>query len=263
MSVKITSWNVNGIRACYKKGFLDWLESDLSGDIICLQETKANTDQVEKEIPLLLKHTDYSMTFVSGVKKGYSGVALITHKKLPQPKITIGLGIDEFDDEGRTIIAEYPDFILLNGYFPNGGRDLSRVPYKLRYSFAVAKKIKKLQKATGKTIIVTGDYNTAHKQIDLKNPKANKKSTGFLPEEREFLDFFESEGMIDTVRYHHPTTEGIYSWWTYRGDCRARNIGWRIDYFFIDAASISKITKAYHSPEVMGSDHCPLHIELK
>ncbi len=255
---KIISWNVNGIRACYQKGFLDWVTSE-KPHILALQETKAHTDQLPQE---LLNPEDYHVWYAEGVRRGYSGVALFSHKSLPKPDVEIGLGIQKFDDEARTIIAEYPDYFLINGYFPNGQRDLGRVPFKLEYSEEVIKQAMALEENTGKPVIVTGDFNTAHKAIDLANPKTNTKTTGFLPEEREWMDTMVDRGFVDTFRHFHPDEEGHYTWWTYRNDCRGRNIGWRIDYFFVTESLMDKISDAFILPDVLGSDHCPLGIKL-
>ncbi len=262
MKIKISSWNINGIRACSKKGLDSWI-AEKAGDIICFQETKANEDQIEKEIPIYINHPKYYTFYSSAEKKGYSGVAIFSSKNLPKPKIRNGFGIEEFDSEGRTLIAEYPKFILICAYFPNGGRDLKRVPYKLNYSKEMAKFIKILRKKSLKPVILAGDYNTAHNEIDLANPKANQKTTGFLPEERAWMDDFNKEGMKDVIRSLFPEQEGLYTWWTYRNNCRERNIGWRIDYFFINEESFSLIKEAYHCPEVLGSDHCPVSLIME
>jgi exodeoxyribonuclease III len=249
---------VNGLRAVLKKGFDDWF---IKGkyDIVCLQETKAHKDQ----IPLEWQNPkNYSTYFAEAEKKGYSGVAIYEHEKHSSSKVSIGLGKEEFDREGRTIIAEYDEFILINAYFPNGQRDLSRVPFKLDFSEYLVKKALSLQKKTGKEILITGDLNTAHSEIDLANPKQNKKSTGFLPEEREWVDKFLSRGFVDVFRHFYPNKTGEYTWWTYRGDCRERNIGWRLDYFFATENFCKKIKKIRHLPKVHGSDHCPVELTL-
>ena len=256
-SIKIASWNVNGIRACYKKGLLDWLNSE-APQICCFQETKSSENQVPQPI---LEHPNYYNVYASAEKKGYSGVGILSSKKLPLPKLTHGLDEEKFDCEGRTLIAEYDSFILINCYFPNGQRDHGRVPYKMEYCKLVEKKSAELQKI--KPVIITGDYNTAHKEIDLKNPKTNVKTTGFLPIERKWIDDFIEKGYIDIFRESHPEEEGHYTWWTYRGDCRKRNVGWRIDYFFITEKIRPWVKKCYHQPETMGSDHCPIFLELK
>lgn len=259
MKHKISSWNVNGIRACIKKGFFNWMDSD-SSDIVCIQETKASPDQLEEGDAY---PENYHTYYASAQKKGYSGVAIYSKKCLPEPIITIGLGIEEFDNEGRTIIARYPSFNLINCYFPNGQRDHGRVPYKLRYCQAISEQVQLLKIDTGNPVIVCGDYNTAHHPIDLRNPKSNKKSTGFLENERAWLDQFQEEGMIDTFRHLHPEEPDHYTWWTYRSGCREKNVGWRIDYFFATDDLKDQILSSNHSPKVLGSDHCPLGIEVE
>lgn len=258
--MKITTWNVNGIRACEKKGFWEWL-NESSPDILCIQETKAWPEQLVNQD--FITNKKYFTYYATAEKKGYSGVALFSKRKLKSPIITIGIGIDKFDIEGRTIIAEYDKFIVFSCYFPNGQRDHNRVPYKLEYSKAIAKKALVLKKKTNKEIIIAGDYNTAHTEIDLKNPKSNKNSTGFLPIERDWIDKFIKQGFFDIFRLHHPEKEGEYTWWTYRSNCRAKNVGWRIDYIFLTELLIKKTKKIYHCPNVNGSDHCPVTIELK
>lgn len=257
--MKIASWNVNGIRAAEKKGFLNWFEEG-NFDLVCLQETKASPDQLSEA---LTSPENYYTFFASAEKKGYSGVALYTHKKHGEPKVTIGLGKPEFDREGRTVVAEYKDFIIYNGYFPNGQRDHGRVPYKLRYSRYLLKQALEKKEETGKEIIICGDINTAHTELDLANPKTNKDTTGFLPKERVYIDEVLAAGFHDILRENYPNQNGHYTWWTYRGNCRERNIGWRIDYFFITSGLRKRLKKAIITPEVMGSDHCPIVMEIK
>ena len=251
------SWNVNGIRACVNKGFTDWVKKE-SPDILCLQEIKALEEQFPKEV---LELSEYNIYINSAEKKGYSGVAVFT-KEEPL-KCYDEIGIEKFDKEGRTLILEFKnDFVVINGYFPNGQRDHNRVPFKLEY-YARILEIYNEYKAQGKDVIITGDFNTAHHPIDLANPKSNKNSTGFLVNEREWLDHYKNAGMIDCLRFFEPETAGIYSWWTYRGDCRERNIGWRIDYFMANNEMKDKLLSCQHLPEVMGSDHCPIRLEIQ
>lgn len=250
--MKIVSWNVNGIRSVFNKGFLEWF-SKQSPDILCLQETKAQPEQFPKEVIELATQLEVA----SAEKKGYSGVATFSQKNILDTKT---LNKKEFDSEGRTLIHEYQNFYLINNYFPNGQRDHSRVDYKLSYCEAVLKKAKQLEKK--KPVILTGDFNTAHHPIDLANPKTNTNTTGFLLRERQWLDKLEENGFIDIFRKLHPNEEGHYTWWTYRNNCRSRNIGWRIDYFFISKKLEKKIIKAEILHQDMGSDHCPLSIEL-
>lgn len=259
--LKISTWNVNGIRACVRKGFDRWCDED-AGDIICLQETKITLEQIEELLPHLFDHKRYYTFFACAQKKGYSGVSIFSSRQLPLPKITVGLNDHSFDSEGRTLTAEYPNFNIICAYFPNGRRDLSRISYKLDYSNKILEWVDRLRRQTGKMIIVAGDFNTAHREIDLKNPRSNRGSTGFLPIEREWIDTFIKNDLVDVVRSKHPHLKDLYSWWTYRRNCRSRNIGWRIDYFFIDKKFFSRVRASYHGQEIMGSDHCPLYLEL-
>ena len=247
---RLVSWNVNGIRACVNKGFIDFI-GKYSPDIICLQEIKANEDQFPPE---LMEIKGYNFFIHSAKKKGYSGVAVLSKEK-PTKVVT------ELSIEGRLQILTFKNFILFNCYFPNGQRDHARVDYKLEFYDEVLKLYKKYTKQ-GHDVIITGDFNTAHHPIDLANPKSNKKTTGFLEHEREWLDKYLNAGMVDALRIFHPEEEGHYTWWTYRGDCRARNIGWRIDYFMISEALKKKAKSCYHLPQVLGSDHCPIVLEL-
>ena len=251
----LVSWNVNGIRACVNKGFVTFLDK-ISPDIICLQEIKAMADQFPPE---LLAKKKYNFFINPAQKRGYSGTAILT--KTQPIKVTNKIGIKKFDDEGRTQILEFKDFVIFNCYFPNGQRDHARVEFKLEYYKKILSIYKKYVKA-GHNVIITGDFNTAHYEIDLANPKSSKKTTGFLPNEREWMDKYTKAGMIDALRMFEPETAGIYSWWTYRGDCRARNIGWRIDYFMISESLKKKVKNCEHLPKVLGSDHCPIVLTL-
>jgi len=252
--LKIYSWNVNGIRAVSKKGFIEWL-SESNADIFCLQETKAQPEQLDDG---LVNPDGYHVHWNSAQKKGYSGVATLS--KQEPISIRDGIENEDFDGEGRIIESEYENFTLLNIYFPNGRRDLSRVDYKLEFCDLVLDRCEAL-KAEGKNLIICGDYNTAHKEIDLKNPKANQKTTGFLPEERAWIDKFIDHGYIDTFREYNKDPEN-YTWWSYRFSARDKNIGWRIDYFFINEAFLPNLKNAFILPEIQGSDHCPLGIEV-
>jgi exodeoxyribonuclease III len=254
--MKIISWNVNGVRACYQKGLTAYLDRE-QADVVCLQEIKAEEDQFPEE---LINRPEY-FYINPAQKKGYSGVALIC-KKDPL-NVWEGLGPEEFDSEGRVLIAEFDDFFLFNCYFPNGQRDLNRVPYKLAFSDKVMEEALRLKKQMNKEVVICGDYNTAHKEIDLANPKTNTNTTGFLPNERAWIDKFISRGFVDAFRVFTPEDNGHYTWWTYRGDCRERNIGWRIDYFFVTNNLKNKIKRCIHQPEVLGSDHCPIVLEIK
>ena len=252
----LISWNVNGVRAIYKKGFLSWLNS-LVPDILCLQETKANKSQLVND---LLLPAGYFTYWNDAVKKGYSGTALFTRES--PLDIEFGLGIPEFDQEGRTIIAHYPDFVLINCYFPNGGRDLGRVEFKLRFYEAFLQKCEQFRDQ-GKTVVFCGDVNTAHKETDLSHPKANEKNTGFLPEERAWLDKIIEKGYVDTFRRFYPDLKEQYTWWTAITHARDRNIGWRLDYFFIVKEGVGRVTEPFILQDVMGSDHCPVGIRLR
>jgi exodeoxyribonuclease III len=254
--MKIISWNVNGIRACANKGFLEYLKQE-EPDIICIQETKAQPENLSEQ---LLSPPGYQAVWHSAQKKGYSGVATFTKIK---PNLALeGFGIDEYDAEGRVIITEFDDFILLNVYFPNGQMNDTRLQYKLDFYQNFFEYCNDL-KDQGKNIIICGDYNIAHKEIDLANPKQNEKYSGFLPIEREWMDKIENYGYVDTFRHFYPDVVEKYTWWTYRFGSRKRNIGWRIDYFFVNKEFICNIESAFIQENVMGSDHCPVGVILK
>lgn len=252
MLTKLVSWNVNGLRAVEKKGFLDFLNS-CGADILALQETKALPEQLSDA---LRAPQGWHAFFSSAERKGYSGVAVYAKQK--PLKVWYGLGKEEFDREGRTLILEYPSFFFLNIYFPNGGQGPERIDFKLRFYDLFLRKSKELFK-TGKTVIACGDVNTAHMPLDLARPKENEKNTGFLPEERAWLDRFFSEGYADSFR-QFVKDGGHYTWWDYKTGARKRNVGWRIDYFMIDVPSAHKLKSAGMMSEVEGSDHCPIEI---
>ncbi len=253
--MKILSWNVNGIRAVEKKGFVDWLLRE-NPDILCVQETKASVDQLSEN---LKSPQGYKTFWSSAQRKGYSGVAVFTKE---EPKsVQEGLGKKEFDSEGRTLVLEYEDFILFNVYFPNGSSGNVRVPFKMAFYDEFLKVTEKLRRKD-KRLIICGDVNTAHTEIDLARPKENEKNTGFLPEERAWVTKFIASGYIDTFR-HFYKNPGHYTWWDYKTGARARDIGWRIDYFFITANLLPKLKSALILKDVLGSDHCPVGIELK
>lgn len=257
-----TSWNVNGLRSVSGKGFEIWFRKNLP-DVIALQEIKAT----EKDVEVLMQSWSdlYDIHLYPAVKKGYSGTALFIKKNTLNKLISVnrGIGISEYDDEGRLIWAEFENIIFMNGYFPNGQRDHSRVDFKLDFSRKVVALAHDLKKSTKKEIIITGDINTAHCEIDLANPKANSKTTGFLPNERAFVDEMIAGGFTDLFRHFHQGIPDKYTWWTYRGDCRERNIGWRLDYFFGTKEIISRVLKVEHQHSVLGSDHCPILLEIK
>lgn len=255
MTLKIVSWNVNGIRAIKKKGFFDYIEKE-KPDILCVQETKASIEQLEED--LISPFNYYSSVYHScSIKKGYSGVATFFKEK-PIETFT-GFGIEKFDNEGRVAVIEYKDFILFNVYFPNSGMP-GRLEYKLEFYEKFFEFCNNLKKQ-GKNIIVCGDYNTAHKEIDLARPKENMNSAGFLPVEREWMDKIINFGYVDTFRYFNKKP-GFYTWWSMQTRARERNIGWRIDYHFVSDSLINKVKLSYIQSEILGSDHCPIVLEL-
>ena len=247
----LISWNVNGIRAAEKKGLFEWLE-EKGADFVCLQETKAQTDQLSDKF---ISPKGYKSWFASAEKKGYSGVVTYARE---QPLSVKTLGIEEFDTEGRSIILEYPDFNLINCYFPNSQEEGKRLDYKLRFCTAVLGYCSETV-AEGKNIILCGDYNVAHKPIDLANPKRNETNPGYLPEERAWMDKFLSSGYADTFRMFCGDPD-MYTWWSYRFKARGKNIGWRIDYFCVNDEFRNKVKSAGILSSVMGSDHCPVEL---
>ncbi|MBP7670823.1 exodeoxyribonuclease III [Candidatus Gracilibacteria bacterium] len=252
--MKIISWNVNGLRAVEKKGFLNWLDHE-SPDILALQEIKANEDQLS---PQIQSPEGYFGYFHSAIKKGYSGTAIYTKRK--PLKITTGLHDARFNDEGRVQTAEFDDFILLNIYFPNGKASEIRLKYKLDFYNASIDYFHQLHKQ-GKPLLICGDYNTAHQEIDLARPKENEDVSGFLRVERDWLDRLTAEGFSDCFRHFNKDPDH-YTWWSFRSAARQRNIGWRIDYFFATNDFLPSLKNCYHLPEVHGSDHCPVVLEL-
>jgi len=252
---RLLSWNVNGIRAISKKGFLEWFKKE-NPDILCLQETKAHPEQLTDELKDVY---GYKSHFSSAEKKGYSGVVTYTNEK--PINIQHGIGINKFDSEGRFIITEFNDFILFNIYFPNGKASKERLQYKMDFYNAFLKHCKKLLKQ-GEKIVVCGDVNTAHEEIDLARPKENSNTSGFLPEERKWIDKFISAGFIDTFRMFNKEPEN-YTWWDMITRARERNVGWRIDYFYASENLKNNIKSASIHSAVMGSDHCPIELELK
>jgi len=253
--LKILCWNVNGIRAVAKKGFLKWLYKE-KPDILCIQETKARPDQLPEELERPKGY--YSYWNFAKVKAGYSGVALFT-KEEPR-SVKYGWGNPKFDNEGRIIIAEYPKFTLLNIYFPNGKASKERLRYKMQFYDYFLKNANKMRRR--KKLVICGDFNTAHEEIDIARPKENEMFSGFLPMERKWMDKFESHGYIDTYRHFHPN-KVEYSYWSARTNARARNVGWRIDYFYVTKNLIKSVKKAFILTKVMGSDHAPVGIILE
>lgn len=250
--MKLISWNVNGLRACVQKGFLD-VFAQQDADIFCVQETKMQEGQLALELP------GYEQYFNYAVKKGYSGTAVFT-KKTPL-NVTYGIGIEEHDQEGRVISLEFEDFYFVTVYTPNSQSELARLSYRMKWEDDFRTYLKALDQK--KPVIVTGDLNVAHKEIDLKNPKTNRKNAGFTDEEREkFTELLEA-GFIDTYRYFYPDTKDVYSWWSYRFRAREKNAGWRIDYFVVSESLKEKLQDAKILTDVMGSDHCPVVLELE
>lgn len=253
---KMISWNVNGIRAIAQKGFLGWLY-DLDPDIVGLQEIKAEETQLEEEL-LNPRHRN-SYWNPSRTKKGYAGTAVFS--KMNPVKVEYGWGQEIFDLEGRTVMLDFDRFVLFNIYFPNGERSPERLQYKLDFYNSFLEHAVELKKQ-GRSLVICGDVNTAHTEIDLARPKENQKTSGFLPIEREWIDRLLAAGFIDTFRFRHPDARDKYSWWSYRGGARQRNVGWRIDYFFISEDLQSKLVDAFILDQVTGSDHCPVGIVL-
>jgi len=254
--MKIVSWNVNGIRAIAKKAFFTDLEL-LGTDILCLQETKALDHQVEEVLKLINGYHIYSN---SAKKPGYSGTAVIS--KIKPLNVTKGINIEEHDSEGRVLCLEFETFFLVNVYVPNSGSELKRLAYRQNWDKAFFDYLKDLERA--KPVIVCGDLNVAHKEIDLARPKANyNKSAGYMQEEIDGMDRFTGGGLADTFRRLHPDETGRYSWWSYIGGARSKNVGWRIDYFLVSESLLPKINDAFILEEITGSDHCPVGIVLK
>lgn len=252
---RIFCWNVNGIRAIWKKGFPEWFAKE-SPDVLCLQETKAHPSQLDDEVR---NFGNYKSWFFSAEKKGYSGVAIYSkHQPL---RVAAGFNAPEFDIEGRVIEMEFEKFILFNGYFPNGGRGPERVKYKLEFYDKLFQRAEELRKKK-KNIIICGDYNTAHKEIDLARPKENSKTTGFLPEERAWIDKIVDMNYVDIFREYNKEP-GQYTYWDQITRARERNVGWRIDYFFVSKEAQSLVANAGIHMDVMGSDHCPIELDLK
>jgi exodeoxyribonuclease III len=250
--MKLYSWNVNGIRAANKKGFLTWFKKT-KPDILCLQETKAHTDVFPDEIKNI---PGYNFYHSQARKKGYSGTAIFS--KIKPKKIIQKIGVKQFDDEGRFLLLDFGKYKIFNTYFPHSQRELARLDFKLKFNKSYLNFVKKLD---SQFAILTGDFNYAHTEIDLANPRQNIKNAGFTPDERQFGGQLEKLGWVDTYRHLHPQTQK-YTWWSYRFDARSRNMGWRIDYFFIKQKYLGRLKKAEIHDKVMGSDHCPISLEL-
>ena len=256
---KLLSWNVNGLRACAKKGFLDWLVGE-DADFICLQETKAHPDQLPAELkePMGADGHPYHATWSSAKRRGYSGTLILSRR---EPTSVSTLGIEEFDDEGRTVIADFDDFVLISAYFPNSQEAGARIDYKLRFCDAILAFCDSLR-ASGRHVVVAGDYNIAHQPIDLARPDQNVGNPGYLPEERAWMDKFTAAGYLDSFRCFHQES-GRYTWWTYRvPQARVNNVGWRLDYHCADPELRPAFAGAEIEAEVLGSDHCPVSFFL-
>ena len=249
--MRLVTWNVNGLRSCLGKGFLDFA-ARVDADVICLQETKLQPHQIELELP------GYALYWNSAEKKGYSGTAVFTKKK--PLEVIFGIGIDEHDHEGRVITLEYEDFYFVTVYTPNSQSELARLSYRMRWEDAFRDYLKELD--AHKPVIVTGDMNVAHEEIDLKNPKTNRKNAGFTDEERDKFSELLAAGFVDSFRYFYPDKTDAYSWWSYRFKAREKNAGWRIDYFVVSDRLKEQMKDALIYKEVMGSDHCPVEVQL-
>lgn len=250
--VKLVSWNVNGLRACVEKGFLDFFHA-VNADVFCLQETKLQEGQIHLDLPGYYQYWNYAE------KKGYSGTAMFTRQK--PLSVSYGIGIPEHDHEGRVITAEFEDYYVATCYTPNSQNELARLPYRMEWEEAWLAYLKGLEQK--KPVIFCGDFNVAHQEIDLKNPKTNRKNAGFTDEEREKFTNLLNAGFIDTYRYFYPQQEGVYSWWSYRFKAREKNAGWRIDYFCVSESLKDRLMGASIHTEVMGSDHCPVELDLR
>lgn len=251
IQMKLISWNVNGLRAAVKKGFLEYFDS-VDADIFCLQETKLQAGQIDLDLPAYKDYWNYA------VKKGYSGTAIFT--KTEPLSVQYGLGIEEHDTEGRVITLEFEKFFMVTVYTPNSQAELKRLDYRMTFEDAILAYVKKLDET--KPVVLCGDLNVAHEEIDLKNPKTNRKNAGFSDAERAKFTAFLEAGFVDSFRYFYPDLEDAYSWWSYRMNARARNTGWRIDYFVVSERLKDNLVDAKIHPDVLGSDHCPVELEL-
>ena len=250
--MRFISWNVNGLRACIKKGFLDYF-NEINADFFCLQEIKMSEGQLDLELE------GYETFYNYAQRKGYSGTAIFT--KFKPLSVKYGMGMEEHDNEGRLITLEYDDFFLVTCYTPNSKQELLRLDYRMVWEDAFRNYLLDLNKT--KSVIVCGDLNVAHKEIDLKNPKTNRKNAGFTDEEREKMSILLDSGFTDTFRYFYPDKENEYSWWSYFGKSRERNTGWRIDYFLTSKAMDNRLVDAQIHQSILGSDHCPVYLEIK
>ena len=250
--MKLISWNVNGLRACLQKGFLDFFH-EIDADIFCLQETKLQAGQHDLELPGYHQYWNYAE------KKGYSGTALFT--KQEPVNVTYGIGVEEHDHEGRVITAEFEDYYVVTVYTPNSQRELTRLAYRMEWEEAFLDYVKGLSEKKG--VIFCGDLNVAHEEIDLKNPKTNHKNAGFTDDERACFSKVVENGFIDSFRYFYPEQKDAYSWWSYMGHAREKNVGWRIDYFVVSEGLKDRLRDAKIHAQVMGSDHCPVELDME
>lgn len=249
--MKLISWNVNGLRACVQKNFMESFQA-LDADVFCLQETKLQEGQIELELEGYYQYWNYAE------KKGYSGTAIFTRNE--PMNVTYGIGIEEHDKEGRVITLEYPEYYMVTVYVPNSQNELARLPYRMQWEADFLAYLKKLEET--KPVIYCGDLNVAHQEIDLKNPKTNRKNAGFTDEERACFSKVLESGFIDTFRYFYPDQTDIYSWWSYRFSARAKNAGWRIDYFCVSECLKDKLQDAKIHTDILGSDHCPVELDI-
>lgn len=250
--MKLISWNVNGLRACVQKGFVEYFK-EADADIFCIQESKMRAGQLDLELPGYFQYWNYAE------RKGYSGTAVFTKKE--PVSVSYGIGIEEHDYEGRVITLEYENFYMVTVYTPNSQNELARLDYRMIWEDAFHAYLKELEKT--KPVVVCGDMNVAHREIDLKNPKTNRRNAGFTDEERGKLTELLDDGFIDTFRYFYPDKTDIYSWWSYRFSARAKNAGWRIDYFLVSEALKDRLRDAAIHTGVMGSDHCPVELDIE
>ena len=250
--MKLISWNVNGLRACVQKGFLEYFQQ-VDADVFCIQESKLQEGQIDLDLPGYHQYWNYA------VKKGYSGTAMFT--KQEPLSVSYGIGMEEHDQEGRVITAEFPEYYVVTVYTPNSQNELARLPYRMQWEEDFLAYLKKLEEK--KPVIFCGDLNVAHREIDLKNPKTNRKNAGFTDEERAKFSHVLESGFIDTYRYFYPDQEGVYSWWSYRFKAREKPAGWRSDYFCVSESLKDRLVSASIHTEVTGSDHCPVELVIE
>ena len=257
--MRLVSWNVNGIRSVAAKGFLHWLASERP-DVLGIQEMKAKEDQIPAELTSGLEAAGYTVHWFPAERPGYSGTATFSRK--PPKSVRRGMGVAEFDREGRTLVTDHGDFLFVNCYFPNGKSGQERLDYKMRFKEAIADFCDGLRKKEKREVVLCGDVNTAHREIDLARPAENVEVSGFMPLERARIDRFLARGWVDSFRLVHPDQKDAYSWWSFRSGARKRNVGWRIDYHFVSEGLKGSVKEAWIKPEIQGSDHCPVGLVL-